>query len=354
MYSRLDHSTWTKVPPRTAAGLANAVFGTFDYLMLLMARTTRFSAADKSRKQQIASSSREARDSANAGVSPVSINVAQDTSFIVSPSSSHGIESHTGTETGKAPQHNDNSGDFDEMMRAVAEWNAIRAAYETLQRVLPADFEPLQRDNGPSDELPFDGPALVLQSHDIALFWAYYYLGLIICLRSHPSLPLGVHAAAQGAARQTAPYVDMIGRIAAGLKMGADSAPGDTGLLTAFSDCTLALFFCGVQLVDYKQRQWTAQILHEIGRRSGWASATKCARGLEQVWARAADRGADAASRPGVAAKKGASPEGESRRRNTEERTEADRTDDWRKGISMSMRDLDMLTQAMVDIKLME
>lgn len=323
--------------------------------MLLMARTTRFAAGDKLRKQQIASPFRRAREFANAGAPPDSIGVAQGTTFIVSPGSSHVPEGYTGTETGEAPQHNDDLADFAEMMRAVTEWTAIRAAYNTLQRALPADFEPLQRGSGLSDELPFPGSALVFRSHDIALFWAYFYLGLMICLRSHPSLPLGVHAAAQGAAKQTAPYVAMIGRIAAGLKMGADSAPADSGLLTAFSDCTLPLFFCGVQLVDAKQRQWTAQILYEIGERSGWASATKCARGLEQVWAKAADKGADAVSQrysSPVAGKGHASLKSGSREGITE--AEADSTGDRHKEGLTSMRELDMLTQAMVDIKLME
>lgn len=182
--------------------------------------------------------------------------------------------------------------DFTEkMVSAVADWQSIRSSFTQLEKALPVDFLPVQASHGVYNT-PFNGPALFFRAPDIALFWVYYHMGLIVCHRSHPSAPRQMQAAVAHTATQTGVFVDMICRITAGLQVLYAANRQNNGILCAYSDCLLGLFSSGMQLLNDTQRVWTVNTLLEIGRESGWGSAMRCAKGLEHAWTSAAGRGA--------------------------------------------------------------
>ena len=303
-----DYSTWYAVPPRAGVGRADAVFGTFDHLMLLMARTARFAAHERVRKGSDFSwppTSPNSRASPSVpGITPTSGLAAQplqSTSTLPSrpdlrtssmPSSqrqsAHGTSS---AQSGRRAGDMVDDTDFTErMVSAVADWQGIRTSFTQLEKALPVDFQPVEVPHA-AYNTPFNGPALFFRAPDIALFWVYYHWGLIFCHRSHPSAPNQMHAAVEHAAAQTQVFVNMICRITAGLRVMHVADGRNNGILCAYCDCVLGLFFSGIQLLDDTQRVWIISTIMEIGRESGWGSAVRCAHALEHAWTSAAERG---------------------------------------------------------------
>src|ERR1700761_4999294 len=50
---RLDYSRWANCPPRAPLGKADAVYGSFDHLILLLGRIADFAARDRVRKLKV-------------------------------------------------------------------------------------------------------------------------------------------------------------------------------------------------------------------------------------------------------------------------------------------------------------
>ncbi|KAF2469656.1 uncharacterized protein BDR25DRAFT_46870 [Lindgomyces ingoldianus] len=182
---------------------------------------------------------------------------------------------------------------------ALNDWTSILHAHTALSQILSstAPFDPLPSDlnftafapGGPTT--PF-GPALVYRSYDISILWTLLHLSHILLLRSHPAMPPAAMAAASICAPATAPYANLVGRIAAGLQMPmTESTPLNPNLGAAMIESTMSLFFAGIQYQDPKQREWLVGRLLDIDRRTGWASAGVIARSCETSWEKAAELG---------------------------------------------------------------
>jgi hypothetical protein len=131
---------------------------------------------------------------------------------------------------------------------AEEEWQEIRNAFGVLEDYFGEDFQALGPEFSEPMDTPF-GPALKYRTYAIAGIWMNFYMGLIACHRSHPSMPPAAMMAAGIAARQTASFANELGRIAAGI------AP-DCGLTTqvnptvgaALIESSTCLFVSGVQV----------------------------------------------------------------------------------------------------------
>ncbi|KAF1948481.1 hypothetical protein CC80DRAFT_300256 [Byssothecium circinans] len=109
---------------------------------------------------------------------------------------------------------------------AIAEWNSISHAHATVARFLAntETFAPLTPDLypvAPGGNMTPFGPALVHRSYDISTLWNTLHLANILLLRSHPASPPAMHMAAGVCAQATQPYAMLIGRISAGMQMPA-------------------------------------------------------------------------------------------------------------------------------------
>lgn len=134
---------------------------------------------------------------------------------------------------------------------ALAEWESIRQAFEVFRAQLGPDFEPLDPEYEPSQDTPF-GPALTYRTFSIAGIWMNYHMGLISLQRSHPSMPPVAMMAAGMAARQTAPWANTIGRIAAGLSGDVSREKSISTLVgAAFIESSFCLFVAGVQVCGF-------------------------------------------------------------------------------------------------------
>jgi hypothetical protein len=76
-----------------------------------------------------------------------------------------------------------------------------------------------------------------------------YYMALIACHRSHPSMPPATMMAAGIAARQTAFFATELGRIAAGIAPGCSmTLQVNPGVGAALIESSTCLFLAGVQV----------------------------------------------------------------------------------------------------------
>ncbi len=131
---------------------------------------------------------------------------------------------------------------------ALREWDRIRRAFDTFKSFLGHDFEPLGPEYDRPRETPF-GPALSYRTYSIAGIWMNFYMGLIVLYRAHPSMPPVAMIAAGMAAKQTAPYANQIGRIAAGLAEDCAHVTAVSTIVGAvFMESSFPLFVAGVQV----------------------------------------------------------------------------------------------------------
>jgi len=328
----MNFERWAVCPPRAPIGLQNAVYGTFDHLLLLLGRIADFIVRDRGRKIRACSVDGGHGIRPNTTVSEPTQNYGhyQQPSKSVSgwgarehqPSTAHMVQLNPYQEgaSGKPPQPvpfygmAQSSGiarmprafglgeskaaspdlDVDNIERVTAqaleEWNEILAACKTFADRLGPTFQPCTDHHSQSFMTPF-GQAVLYREYDIGLVWLLYYMTLIIATRCHPSMPPAATVAVGLAARETALYANMIGRIAAGITITAASSPLDASIGGAYADCTMPLFFAGVQYREPEQRAWTINRLLDIEQKSGWASAGLCANGCETTWCRAAEMG---------------------------------------------------------------
>ena len=133
-------------------------------------------------------------------------------------------------------------------IEAEEEWQEIRNAFSVLEDHFGEDFEPLGLEYSAPIQTPF-GTALQYRTYGIAGIWMNFYMALISCHRSHPSMPPAAMMAAGIAARQTASFANELGRIAAGISpdcsMTAQVSPGVGAALIESATC---LFVSGVQV----------------------------------------------------------------------------------------------------------
>lgn len=99
---------------------------------------------------------------------------------------------------------------------AEAEWESILTAFDVFGNALGPGYSPLPPDSITPIPTTF-GPALQYRTHTIAVLWAYCYAGRILLHRLHPSMPPAMMVAAGAAAATTASHAQIIGRITAGV-----------------------------------------------------------------------------------------------------------------------------------------
>ncbi|KAK4231306.1 fungal transcriptional regulatory-like protein [Podospora fimiseda] len=182
--------------------------------------------------------------------------------------------------------------DFDtSTANALREWEAIRQAFEVFRARLGPDFEPMGADYAPPYITPF-GPALMYRTYSIAGIWMNYYMGLIILQRAHPSMPPLAIMAAGMAAHQTKGWATEIARIAAGLHEDTTHVSHISTLVgSAFIESGFPMFVAGVQFQQLEQRHWLIRRLRDIARLTGFQSARQIADGCESGWNKAAQMG---------------------------------------------------------------
>ncbi|KAL2788902.1 hypothetical protein BJX66DRAFT_339835 [Aspergillus keveii] len=176
---------------------------------------------------------------------------------------------------------------------AVKEWEDIFAAFDAFEQSIGPDFMPLPADSTIPIYSPF-GPALQYRTHNMGSLWGFYYIGRILLLRLHPSMPPAMMVAAGYAGAATAHHAQAIGRIAAGIYGPQSRHHGVEGFSPTLGSClieaSVALFFAGVQYVDPDQREWTVTVLDDISRLTGIKSSDAISRGCKTAWTAASKR----------------------------------------------------------------
>ncbi|KAI1497701.1 hypothetical protein F5X99DRAFT_357250 [Biscogniauxia marginata] len=277
----LETDVWTQCPPRAPMGRLDAVWGTYDHLMLLLGRIANFSSRDLARKREALRANGPGGPPPGmfAGMMPASDKVTMPMGF--SPPR-------------ETTPPADNSQDMDLDTRtaeAYREWNEIRQAFEEIKNHFGPDFEPLGADIYPAAATPF-GLAAHYRTYSIAGVWMNYYMGLIVLHRAHPTMPPVAMMAAGLSARTTAPYAMELGRIAAGMEENISHLMAVSTLMgAALIECAFPLFVAGIQYQEAPQRHWLIQRLHDIARLTGWQSARQIAEGCESAWCKTAQMG---------------------------------------------------------------
>ncbi|KAI1767372.1 hypothetical protein GGR53DRAFT_463473 [Hypoxylon sp. FL1150] len=288
----LEYNVWTQCPPRAPVGQLDAIYGTYDHLMLLLGRLSDFASRDLSRKRAVfkANPGRGASPGMFPGMVP------RHPEKFVYPRGFTPPRDEPPPVPARPDDHDDNEmpGDTDldaSTAAAHREWEGIRRAFETLRSQFGAQFEPLGIDVHPARPTPF-GLAAHYRTYSIAGIWMNYYMGLIVLHRAHPAMPPIAMVAAGLSARNTAGYCLEVGRIAAGLEENIAKLTNVTTLMAAaLIECCFPLFVAGIQYRDDPQRQWLIRRLHDIARLTGWQSARQIAVGCETSWTKAAELG---------------------------------------------------------------
>ncbi|KAI9682672.1 MAG: hypothetical protein M1829_006659 [Trizodia sp. TS-e1964] len=338
----VDYESWSRCPPRAPPGKLDAIFGTYDHLVLLLGRIATFCAKDLKRKLKSVK--------ANGGVwqPPAVINLGPppkmkspfgaesppqagpqrppDTPFpppssSASPSNSpaqaqaspttpmygmmppkpkvrlpDGFDDYSfGHTSTPSPPNNASSNGLEldvETKLAEQEWESMKAATALLEASFGPDFQPLTAEYISPQPSPF-GPALHYRTYSIACIWQLYHLMLIILERVHPSMPPAAQMAAGVAAAKTAKSANEIGRITAGLL--PDTTNQGTSLnpllAAALLDVSIGLFFSGVQFSNPEQRAWTVENLTWLTAATGWDVTSDIAAGCEVSWIKQAEAG---------------------------------------------------------------
>jgi hypothetical protein len=243
-------------------------YGTFDHLILLMGRLADFAAKDLKRKRlamkatgghwrpppeymQMQASAGQASGSQLSPQTPPKQSQMPTFSGMVP-----GVQ-EAQLPMGFEPSREDSprSTQSDEMdlqdrtHEAEEEWQEIRNAFSVIEDHFGEDFQALGPEFAAGHmDTPF-GPALKYRTYAIAGIWMNFYMGLIACHRSHPSMPPAAMMAAGIAAKQTASFANELGRIAAGIapdcSMTTQVNPNVGAALIESSTC---LFVSGVQV----------------------------------------------------------------------------------------------------------
>ncbi|KAI2624389.1 hypothetical protein GGR54DRAFT_629665 [Hypoxylon sp. NC1633] len=280
----LEYSAWTQCPPRAPMGRLDAIYGTYDHLLLLLGRLASFASNDLSRKREALKANGPGRGG-SPGMFPGM--VPRNPERVTMP-----MGFTPPREMSPPPDASPEDIDLDtRTAEAYREWEGIKQAFETFKGHFGPEFEPLGADVYPAKATPF-GLAAHYRTYSIAGIWMNYYMGLILLHRAHPTMPPIAMMAAGLSARTTATYCLEVGRIAAGLEENIEQLTNVSTLMaSALIECCFPLFVAGIQYHDDFQRQWLIQRLHDIARLTGWQSARQIAVGCESAWTKAAQLG---------------------------------------------------------------
>ncbi|KAK4156211.1 transcriptional regulatory protein moc3 [Chaetomidium leptoderma] len=297
----MEYPQWTQCAPRGPFGKMDAIYGTFDFSILLLGRLANFASRDLARKRR-ARKPPPGGPGQGPGPGQAGPPGGPGLGRGQSPPSFPGLMPASGRVTvprGFSPPRESSPAsdsaeemDFDtSTANALREWDEIRQAFEVFHARLGPDFEPMGPDFAPPEMTPF-GPALVYRTYSIAGIWMNYYMGLIVLHRAHPSMPPVAVIAAGMAAQQTGRWANEIARIAAGLHEDTTHVSAVSTLVgAAFIESCFPLFVAGVQYQDLHQRHWAIRRLRDVARLTGWQSARQIADGCETGWNKAAELG---------------------------------------------------------------
>lgn len=280
----LEYNAWIQCPPRAPAGRLDAIYGTYDHLVLLLGRLASFASKDLTRKREAFKANGPGRGG-SPGMFPGM--VPRHPERVTVP-----MGFTPPRETSPPSDASPENIDLDtSTAEAYHEWEGIKQAFETLRAHFGPEFEPLGADIYPAKATPF-GLAAHYRTYSIAGIWMNYYMGLIVLHRAHPTMPPVAMVAAGLTARTTAHFCLEVGRIAAGLEENIEQLSSVSTLMAAaLIECCFPLFVAGIQYHDDFQRQWLIQRLHDIARLTGWQSARQIAVGCESAWTKAAQLG---------------------------------------------------------------
>ncbi|KAI1823116.1 hypothetical protein F4861DRAFT_348514 [Xylaria intraflava] len=284
----LQYHTWMQCPPRAPIGRLDAIYGSYDYLILLLGRLANFVSRDLARKREALS--RSGSGSAwpppgmFAGMMPASDKVTLPMGF--SPP-----REDSSSPQNAAPQYRTDRDLDTRTVEALREWEQILSAFHELERHFGPDFAPLGADIYPMQSTPY-GPTIHYRTYSIAGVWLNFFMGLIVLHRAHPKMPPVAMLAAGMSAQTTMPWAVKIGQIAAGLEENiAHLKVVSTLMGSALIESAFPLFVSGVQFQDEAQRHWLIRRLRDIARLTGWQSAHQIADGCESAWTKAAQLG---------------------------------------------------------------
>ena len=325
MFCRLDYSRWANCPPRAPLGKADAVYGTFDHLVLLLGRIADFAARDRVRKLKVmdanggqwrpapgvkmpgppqaapptpvsATTSQSSNVGSFSAQKPQGTNPPPPQFYGMAPPPRQNIQmpsSYTPTSQMPTPDTASPKDPIDLQVAthaALEEYGRIRAALLTFSNSLGEGFRPLTSEQQPPLETPF-GNALFYRTYDIGCLWAVYHMAMIVAIRSHPNMHPAAHAAAGIAAHETHFFANEIGRIAAGIVPGPPDQPLNPTLGASLCESCMPSFFAAVQYQNADQRRFTVTRIFSIAERTGWGSAELIANGCETSWVKAAEAG---------------------------------------------------------------
>ncbi|KAI2635239.1 hypothetical protein GGS21DRAFT_101366 [Xylaria nigripes] len=284
----LQYHTWMQCPPRAPIGRLDAIYGSYDYLILLLGRLANFVSRDLSRKRETlsrsASSGGGPPSGMFAGMMPASDKVTLPMGF--SPP-----REDSSPPPSTAPQYHTDSDLDTRTVEALREWEQILSAFQEVEKHFGPDFAPLGPDIYPTQSTPY-GPAIHYRTYSVAGVWLNFYMGLIVLHRAHPKMPPVAMLAAGMSAITTMPWALKIGQIAAGLEENIAQLKAVSTLMgAALIESAFPLFVAGVQFQDEAQRHWLIRRLRDIGRLTGWQSAHQIADGCESAWLKAASLG---------------------------------------------------------------
>ncbi|KAL2061838.1 hypothetical protein VTL71DRAFT_7216 [Oculimacula yallundae] len=301
----LEYPFWSHCPPRAPLGRLNAIYGTFDHMVLLLGRLANFQDKDLKRKRLVmkANGGRwqppESMRAQQPAAAPFQSNAGPQTppqmpNFSGMVPDVQEAKLPMGFESSSDSPSSTQGEDMDLQSQTYAaneEWQEIRDAFDLIESHFGEDFQALGPEFSAPIQTPF-GPALQYRTYGIAGIWMNLYMGLITCYRSHPSMPPAAIMAAGITARQTAHFANQLGRIAAGiapdLSMATEVNPGVGAALIESSTC---MFVSAVQLQDASHRSWTICRLRDVARLTGWQTALAVATGCETSWIKMGELG---------------------------------------------------------------
>ncbi|KAL8689977.1 MAG: hypothetical protein Q9218_004474 [Villophora microphyllina] len=304
----LSYDRWSHCPPRAPVGRLDAVYGSYDHLVLLFARLTDWAARDLARKikaQKKAEDMNKLVSQQSPHWSPKrssqSISNGQQPAqrpppmYGMMPAPGH-IHLPSAFDQSRQDHHEANQivvedAELEEATRAAErEWADICAALDILEESLSPEFQPLSADHMTPLSTPF-GPALYYRTYSIACVWSLVFTARIFATRVAPAMPPAAMAASGIAAPSTAHWANTIGRICGGLQPFSTTTPLNPSHGAALMDSCMGLFHAGIQFRDAAQRGWTITKLRNVARVTGWQTSALIASGCERAWMAAADQG---------------------------------------------------------------
>jgi hypothetical protein len=319
-YHRMEYHRWADCPPRASMGRVDAVYGSFDHLILLLGRIADFASKDRVRKlrrmalqggQWIPAPGMNISHPSGAGSGPLpSIGAGgpkrpstdpshQDPPAFFGMASPSRSNVQTPSSYNLAHQETSAQDKADTEMveilaataAALTEYGKIRAALKAFVTALsdPA-LKPLDADLQTPISTPF-GSAIFYRSYAIACLWSVYNMCEIIAIRSHPHMHPAADAAADLATKDTAFYAEQIGRIAAGIVPGPANEPVNTTLGSSLCESCMPSFFAAIQYQRPDQRHFTVMRIYGIALRTGWGSAELIGKDIESSWVKAGETG---------------------------------------------------------------